>query len=286
MDRRIIFRACIALEVVVLATVVTLAYMDYSSGNTVSSQSTGSSQPGVTTTTSFTGGGTIPSGTSLNFGGPTGITIQGNQGLWAGASKLTQAPFSVDLQGNMVANSAKISGEITSGSLTGARIVLDPATGTMSIYNSLGNLVGQLGGLHSGGNDIAFLRNNSSTGSRTSVEWTDTLSNLANLTLFKGVDGGEAVLSSGSSTSTSQMILDSDTAALETNDGTNGTLMQLSNAAGIQLGGTGTGNRLGTFGVTPVVQPNVTGSRASGAALVSLLSALSSLGLITDSTTP
>jgi len=33
-------------------------------------------------------------------------------------------------------------------------------------------------------------------------------------------------------------------------------------------------------------KPNVTGSRASGAALVSLLSALASLGIITDSTTP
>ena len=39
------------------------------------------------------------------------------------------------------------------------------------------------------------------------------------------------------------------------------------------------------WGVTPVARPNVTGSRATGAALVSLLDALEALGWITDSTT-
>lgn len=44
--------------------------------------------------------------------------------------------------------------------------------------------------------------------------------------------------------------------------------------------------KAGFFSATPVVKPTVTGSRASGAALTSLLSAMSQLGLITDSTTP
>lgn len=44
-------------------------------------------------------------------------------------------------------------------------------------------------------------------------------------------------------------------------------------------------NKIAFFGVTPIVQPTVTGSRATGAALVSLLSALASLGLIINSTT-
>ena len=39
------------------------------------------------------------------------------------------------------------------------------------------------------------------------------------------------------------------------------------------------------FGVTPVSRPTVTGSRGGNAALTSLLSALASLGLITNSTT-
>ena len=42
--------------------------------------------------------------------------------------------------------------------------------------------------------------------------------------------------------------------------------------------------KLGFFAATPVVKQTVTGSRLSGAALVSLLAALVNLGLITDST--
>jgi len=44
-------------------------------------------------------------------------------------------------------------------------------------------------------------------------------------------------------------------------------------------------NGLGFFGVTPVARPTVTGSRSSGAALASLLTALASLGLIVDGST-
>jgi len=44
-------------------------------------------------------------------------------------------------------------------------------------------------------------------------------------------------------------------------------------------------SKIGFFNVTPITKPTVTGSRATGAALVSLLSKLSDLGLITDSTT-
>jgi hypothetical protein len=44
-------------------------------------------------------------------------------------------------------------------------------------------------------------------------------------------------------------------------------------------------SQMGFFSATPVAKPVVTGSRATGAALVSLLSKLAALGLITDSTT-
>lgn len=44
-------------------------------------------------------------------------------------------------------------------------------------------------------------------------------------------------------------------------------------------------NKLGFFQASPVAKPTVTGSRAGNAALASLLTALASLGLITDSTT-
>ena len=45
-------------------------------------------------------------------------------------------------------------------------------------------------------------------------------------------------------------------------------------------------NRLGFFGATEVARPTVTGSRGGNAALASALTALASLGLVTDSSTP
>jgi hypothetical protein len=45
----------------------------------------------------------------------------------------------------------------------------------------------------------------------------------------------------------------------------------------------GPNEQLGFFGATPVAKPNVTGSKGANAALTSLLTALASLGLLTDS---
>lgn len=55
-------------------------------------------------------------------------------------------------------------------------------------------------------------------------------------------------------------------------------------SAGLKIG-LASGEKVGFFGATPVAQVNVTGSRGGNAALASLLTALASLGLITDSTT-
>jgi len=48
---------------------------------------------------------------------------------------------------------------------------------------------------------------------------------------------------------------------------------------------TGTSQKLGFHGATPVAKQTVTGSRGSNAALADLLTKLANLGLITDSTT-
>lgn len=45
------------------------------------------------------------------------------------------------------------------------------------------------------------------------------------------------------------------------------------------------GTTVGFYGATPVAKPTVTGAKGANAALASLLTALVSLGLITDSTT-
>ncbi len=286
MDRKNLSRAGMALGALIILAAVIAGSMDYSSGNSlVPSASTSSSQPGITTTTSFTGGGTIASGTSLNFGGPTGITVQGNQGLWAGSSRLTTAPFSVDLQGNLKASSATISGNITSGSPTGARIFLDPAVGTIDLYDGSNVLAGKVGALRVGSTDVAFLQSATSATSKTLVSWTDG-TNSSGMGLNLGLDGGQNTLYSASATSTAQLVLDSDTAALSTNDGTNSALVNLANGTGIGIGGTGTGNKVGFFNASPAAKPVVTGSRGGNAALASLITALATLGLVTDSTTP
>lgn len=53
---------------------------------------------------------------------------------------------------------------------------------------------------------------------------------------------------------------------------------------GTKFGTTST-QKLGFFGATPIVRPTVSGSRATGAALTSLLTTLAALGIITDATT-
>jgi hypothetical protein len=58
----------------------------------------------------------------------------------------------------------------------------------------------------------------------------------------------------------------------------------LVNGSGVNI--SSNSNPLGFFGVTAVSRPTVTGSRGGNAALASLLTALNSLGLILDSSTP
>jgi len=52
---------------------------------------------------------------------------------------------------------------------------------------------------------------------------------------------------------------------------------------GLRIRGAGSAAALGFFGVAPATRPDVTGSRGGNAALASLLTALATLGLITDS---
>lgn len=69
--------------------------------------------------------------------------------------------------------------------------------------------------------------------------------------------------------------------------GTNNSLDRLQVDGNISLNGAfkHTGSQAGFYAATAIAKPTVSGSRSSGAALTSLLSALSSLGLITDTTT-
>jgi hypothetical protein len=66
-------------------------------------------------------------------------------------------------------------------------------------------------------------------------------------------------------------------------NGTSPMLLQGSSTGGIQLGSTG--GKVGFYQETPVVKPTVSGAKDGNAALTSLLTALSQLGLITDTTT-
>lgn len=80
--------------------------------------------------------------------------------------------------------------------------------------------------------------------------------------------------------------------AFDTPTGSGGVLRvrcQSGGASSFEIGTDGSfrhlSTKLGLFGGAVVTKPTVTGSRASGAALVSLLAALVSIGAITDSTT-
>lgn len=86
--------------------------------------------------------GQIPGLTAIRFGGNDGVTLAGNQGMWAGAVLFSDAPWSVDLDGNMKASQATISGTVTSGSPTGAHTVVDGTNGQIRIYDSTNTLVG------------------------------------------------------------------------------------------------------------------------------------------------
>ena len=85
----------------------------------------------------FAGSGTFSGGNVFNWGGPSGITVNGNQGLWAGAGQMSSAPFSVDLKGNLVANQATIQ-----TSTTGNRILIDSANDRVVFFDSSNTVVG------------------------------------------------------------------------------------------------------------------------------------------------
>ena len=54
------------------------------------------------------GSGTIPGSTVFNLGGSTGISLDGYQGIYAGANTFSAAPFSVDLLGKLTASGVTI----------------------------------------------------------------------------------------------------------------------------------------------------------------------------------
>lgn len=102
----------------------------------------------------------------FSWGGPTGVSIAGDKGLYAGALTFALAPFSVDLLGNVVASSLTVSGGTITGSTitgstitgsliiggiietatTGQRIVLNGPNNSIDIYDAAA-LVGQILGL-------------------------------------------------------------------------------------------------------------------------------------------
>lgn len=90
-------------------------------------------------------------------------------------------------------------------------------------------------------------------------------------------NGGDLLLRSGSSTGTGESGVKIQTAVA----GASGTSNRFSTNVMFQA----LGNKLAFNGATPVTKPTVTGSRGGNAALASLLTALDTLGLITDSTT-
>ena len=136
-----------------------------------------------------------------------------------------------------------------------------------------------------GGSKRLFIGDQTSTGYSLSLKH---VSNFENVPAFSTVD---SMIWGGSG---SHSIARSGVDVRIHTSGPGGSII-LSTKTDGAYGGTGTANvvtrlkadvnGIGFFGVTPVARPTVTGSRASGAALASLLTALASLGLIVDGST-
>jgi len=85
-----------------------------------------------------------------NFGGKDGVYLDAAKGIYAGNSVFAGAPFSVDLDGNLVASSGTFNGTVQTAP-SGERIVLDSITNSIKIYNSGGVLTSQISGENIGG---------------------------------------------------------------------------------------------------------------------------------------
>lgn len=85
--------------------------------------------------------GTMTGKGTINLGGINGIYIDGSQGMYAGSENFNTANWSVDFQGHMVATRATIQ-----TSATGNRIVIDPDTNSITIYDEFNDQVGFLYG--------------------------------------------------------------------------------------------------------------------------------------------
>lgn len=213
----------------------------------------------------FFGSGTSPYGTIINLGGVGGIYLDASEGIYAGSATtntfpahsaaFTAAPFSIDFNGNMIANSATIASGASGAS--GARIAIDPATGSIKIYDNSNTLVGTL---FANPGQVKIARDTSANAGYISI-------GAATLGVYSSVTNNGQVQIAGYDTTFS----DSATMGVQGNNG-------------ITLGGTGLGNKLGFYNTPPIAKPTITGSRAGNAALASLLTSLANLGLLVDST--
>lgn len=62
-------------------------------------------------------------GGSITIGSGNNVFRADTQGIWAGNVNFSNAPFRVNMQGQLVANNAQISGSITSSTITGGTII-------------------------------------------------------------------------------------------------------------------------------------------------------------------
>lgn len=62
-------------------------------------------------------------GGSITIGSGNNVFRADTQGIWAGNGNFSNAPFRVNMQGQLVANNAQISGSITSSTITGGTII-------------------------------------------------------------------------------------------------------------------------------------------------------------------
>mgnify|MGYP006349933145 CR=1 FL=1 len=143
---------------------------------------------------------------------------------------------------------------------------VDPVRG-VSLMAALEDAEARLGSL----DDLAALFTTRLGSTRNLADLADAATARANLGL-----GSIATLGLGANLTSFGGVL-----GLSTNVAVAGTL----SSAGTDVTIAGSGKKIAFYGGTPATKPTVTGSKSANAALTSLLSALATLGLVTDSST-
>jgi hypothetical protein len=202
---------------------------------------------------------------------PLALYIVRDTGIVGFSCGINVANFGVSNLGGTYTGNPTFSGAVTFG--------VSPTTGNPGIVSYNGDagtyrrIMWKTAGVARWTNDLVTAESTGDVGSDwTLYRFSDAGANTGAVISFKRSTGATTLGGTGQTTMTITPGATNTTPANITTTGT----------AGIQFG---VNTRVGFYNATPIAKPTVTGAKGSNAALGSLLTALASYGLITDSST-